>query len=334
MPIELLNCPNCGSAEVTEFKQGSYVCGHCESIFKHIDPTQASITVRPEFCRCGNTIRGQCGTCHNGICSGCVSDNRLDHENPLDSIGGWYTLVGARPGGYEFQVGRPEIFQRYGSWPDLSLSTSTATGVMLQCRTTALEDGEWAPVRVEPSGLARGYVSSVKVWGYLARSAAKGHVCLPCFAAAAARVRDEVSGGQACVSPFCGDAASAVCPCCGEANCGECLFASIESRDRGVRAELRRLIDLGSGEGPRVEAPAVCAACYCEYQLTAEEMRLAPLSQSRNNKKHSREVMLRQEQALEHAAAASSRWQQQLRRGCQRQNDQPFATVHYELINN
>lgn len=334
MAVEAIKCPNCGSAEVTEFKSGSYVCTHCEGTFKYVDPQQPTVTMRPDFCRCGNIVRAQCGTCQSGICSQCTSDNRLDYEDPLTSIGGWFTLVAVRPGGYEFQVGRPEMFQRYGQWRDLSLSTFTATGVMLQCRKWALDDGEWQPLRVDPSGHACGYVSSVKVWGHLSRTGAKGHLCLPCFSAAAARVRDEVIRNAVCMNPFCGRAASASCPCCGEANCGRCLFESIEGAR--VPAEFIRKLSLPGGEGVSIEAPAVCALCYCEYTLTPEELRTVPISPLRSTsnralEKQAREMAAARQQTTQRAAAVSSRWRQDLQRGCRRPEDQR-ATVHYRLM--
>jgi len=63
MPIETIKCQECGSAEVTEFKPGSYVCGHCEAIFKHIDPSGSSPS-----CSCGAFAIGHCAQCHNPVC--------------------------------------------------------------------------------------------------------------------------------------------------------------------------------------------------------------------------------------------------------------------------
>jgi hypothetical protein len=68
MPVETIKCRECGSGEVTEFKPGSYVCGHCEAIFKHVDPARA--TVDRDFCECGGAIAFRCRVCHTGICAG------------------------------------------------------------------------------------------------------------------------------------------------------------------------------------------------------------------------------------------------------------------------
>jgi hypothetical protein len=68
VPIETIKCQECGSADVTEFKAGSYVCGHCDAVFKHVDPSR--VTIQREFCECGGAIAFQCRMCHTGICQG------------------------------------------------------------------------------------------------------------------------------------------------------------------------------------------------------------------------------------------------------------------------
>jgi hypothetical protein len=64
MPIETIKCQECGSADVTEFKPGSYVCGHCEAVFKHIDPSQST----SEVCSCGTFAIGRCYECSVAVC--------------------------------------------------------------------------------------------------------------------------------------------------------------------------------------------------------------------------------------------------------------------------
>ena len=36
MPTEIIKCTACGSTDVTEFKPDTFVCGHCEAVFKHV----------------------------------------------------------------------------------------------------------------------------------------------------------------------------------------------------------------------------------------------------------------------------------------------------------
>jgi ribosomal protein L37AE/L43A len=42
--LESITCTHCGSSEVQEVKPHTYFCSHCEGVFKHIDPTQVTVT--------------------------------------------------------------------------------------------------------------------------------------------------------------------------------------------------------------------------------------------------------------------------------------------------
>jgi hypothetical protein len=61
MPIETIKCQECGSADVTEFKPGSYICGHCESVFK-------VVSTAAELCGCGTLAEGRCSDCGSWVC--------------------------------------------------------------------------------------------------------------------------------------------------------------------------------------------------------------------------------------------------------------------------
>ena len=74
MPIETIKCKECGSADVTEFKPGSYVCGHCEAVFKHVDPSRLGL----EQCQCGTYAVGRCAECNEPICG--VHSGMIDNE--------------------------------------------------------------------------------------------------------------------------------------------------------------------------------------------------------------------------------------------------------------
>lgn len=65
MALETIKCQECGSAEVTEFKAGSYVCGHCEAIFKRVN----SFGLANELCECGAFATGHCRECDSPICN-------------------------------------------------------------------------------------------------------------------------------------------------------------------------------------------------------------------------------------------------------------------------
>jgi len=67
MPIETIKCQECGSADVTEFKAGSYVCGHCEAIFKHVVPAAAGGGC--EIDGCGVPAVGRCSSCSRRFCA-------------------------------------------------------------------------------------------------------------------------------------------------------------------------------------------------------------------------------------------------------------------------
>jgi chemotaxis protein histidine kinase CheA len=66
MPIETIKCQECGSVDVTEFKPGSYVCRHCEAVFKHLDPSKLTLT--NELCACGTFAIGHCAECAAPVC--------------------------------------------------------------------------------------------------------------------------------------------------------------------------------------------------------------------------------------------------------------------------
>src|ERR1700736_4220979 len=67
MPIETIKCQECGSADVTEFKPGSYVCGHCEAIFKHVTPADGSGGC--QIGGCGVPAVGKCNACARRFCT-------------------------------------------------------------------------------------------------------------------------------------------------------------------------------------------------------------------------------------------------------------------------
>ncbi len=62
MPVETIKCQECGSADVTEFKAGSYVCGHCDAIFRTTSATTHAT------CACGRNAIGVCTVCGIPVC--------------------------------------------------------------------------------------------------------------------------------------------------------------------------------------------------------------------------------------------------------------------------
>ena len=69
MPFETIKCGECGSADVTEFKPGSYVCAHCDAVFKYVAPTIKSGGSGGGLCACGTSAMGVCADCGVAVCS-------------------------------------------------------------------------------------------------------------------------------------------------------------------------------------------------------------------------------------------------------------------------
>ena len=69
MPVETIKCQECGSADVTEFKTGSYVCAHCEAVFKHVSPA-GSVAEPCVFC--GSDSVATCKQCSRRVCNHCM----------------------------------------------------------------------------------------------------------------------------------------------------------------------------------------------------------------------------------------------------------------------
>ena len=40
MPLESITCAYCRSSEASEYKPGSFICSHCDGVFKHFDPAK------------------------------------------------------------------------------------------------------------------------------------------------------------------------------------------------------------------------------------------------------------------------------------------------------
>ena len=91
MPVETIKCRECGSAEVTEFKLGSYVCGHCESIFMQVSPT-GGVIVGCEIDGCGVPPLGRCNVCGRAFC---VTHQARDHGTSGDVLRSYVDLCAA-----------------------------------------------------------------------------------------------------------------------------------------------------------------------------------------------------------------------------------------------
>jgi hypothetical protein len=68
MALETIKCQECGSADVVELKTGSYVCQHCEALFKRALPA-GGVAVGCEIDGCGVTSVGRCFRCGRAFCT-------------------------------------------------------------------------------------------------------------------------------------------------------------------------------------------------------------------------------------------------------------------------
>ena len=88
MPIETIKCQECGSADVTEFKSGTYVCGHCESVFKYTKTEEGH--AGPVACEtCGVLAVGRCRDCARPFCA----DHQAKNSQTADTWRGEWKYV-------------------------------------------------------------------------------------------------------------------------------------------------------------------------------------------------------------------------------------------------
>lgn len=73
-----IQCPGCGSTNVTQYKPDHYICSHCDTQFKWVDPNLNRVKIEKAVCSCGREAIGQCSRCGLQVCG--------VHSDPLDSI--------------------------------------------------------------------------------------------------------------------------------------------------------------------------------------------------------------------------------------------------------
>jgi hypothetical protein len=73
MPAEQVRCENCGAGDVRQVAPDSYICQHCRTHFRWVDPTKRTVirTVihEPRVCECGKLAKVFCCCCKRGVCS-------------------------------------------------------------------------------------------------------------------------------------------------------------------------------------------------------------------------------------------------------------------------
>lgn len=68
MPSEAVSCPNCGSSACTEYRDNSFVCQHCDRVFRWTNPNERTVTLKASHCKCGTNAMGRCIQCGEGVC--------------------------------------------------------------------------------------------------------------------------------------------------------------------------------------------------------------------------------------------------------------------------
>lgn len=201
MALEALNCTNCGSADVQEVKPSTYFCNHCESVFKHIDPT--TVTVGPAFCHHGNPVMVECQVCRAGMCReqcdvvrarafGCAGIVRTQGFGYLEYMQG-----------YDVDVDGPFL----------------SVGKLL--RSLALARNLALPGDRE----GRNTLS---------------HVCYQCVIQAVEAAAEHVSAGAICETVRCWGVSAARCPCCHGGFCRECSMPQAQNH-QGAKDDHRGL---------------------------------------------------------------------------------------------
>jgi hypothetical protein len=180
-------CANCGSSDVQEVKPSTYFCNHCETVFKHVDPSH--VTIEQAFCGCGSAIQVRCNLCHVGLCHACDAkrDWLLARHVRLE-----YVFVGTEGFGY---VIRPASQRAYGVFGNRVLQT------------------------VPPFVFGPVVSTNELFWCLPDHGESFHHLCWTCVAAMVPAVAELVSSRAICEQPGCVSQPAGTCRCCGGALC-------------------------------------------------------------------------------------------------------------------
>jgi hypothetical protein len=191
MALEALACTTCGSSDVREVKPSTYFCNHCESVFKHIDPTK--VTVGPAFCDHGNPVRVQCQVCRTGMC-----------PQQCDAVPVW---AGREYAGIVHTQGFGYLEHMQGYDVDVD-GPFLSVGKLL--RSLALARNLTLPGDEEGA-------------------AGLSHVCYGCVIQAVPAAADHVSAGTICETIRCWSVSAGKCPCCQRGFCRKCSWPETQN---------------------------------------------------------------------------------------------------------
>ncbi len=188
MPLEAIACTNCGSTDVAEYKAGSYVCGHCDTAFKHIDTSR--VTVQREFCECGKVSQARCVACHKDLCA--------THAGRVSGLSlGFSSVVPSTVPAYRLDHSEHDSRGSQG-WPSEGFVALAPEGVVRSVVATELD----AYPGVYCDGCAQ-----------LAIASAVEDI-KKALAGAGDRDAAQAANGELCAAFTCGVPTSSVCSCC------------------------------------------------------------------------------------------------------------------------
>jgi hypothetical protein len=246
MPFEAIACTTCGSTDVQEVKPSTYFCNHCETVFKHIDPTRISVDNAPAFCSCGNPIEFQCQLCKTGMCFECdVIAWRENYDR--SRIRG---IISAIPVTIQTSAiyvpvqgfGYTGNARKYGDRSDYPeaykvLSVSGRHVV----RYSYKPDDRFGP-----------WLSLDKLLAVLSEKRVRlGHACWPCIGRAVPELAERIATGAICETPTCANEPKQACSCCGSAFCESCLTPSVRAlwSDGSLKVMTIHVQNPGDGKG-------------------------------------------------------------------------------------
>jgi copper chaperone CopZ len=181
MPLEAMSCTGCGSTDVQEVKPSTYFCNHCETVFKHVDPSRVAVSHTPGFCECGSgrPVTAQCQVCRSTeLCEDCdfvwVKNPFMPPKFMMHTVGFGYVSHNLR--------------SVHSEWPGFRLE---GTGYIVYGGRASQEnrDDDLAIYRDSLLAALRQRTGARRLQ----------HVCVPCLASAVPHASERIANGTECV---------------------------------------------------------------------------------------------------------------------------------------
>lgn len=68
MPNLAICCPHCGSPDLSEYRANAFVCRHCDTTFRWINPHEVTLLHKLAHCASGKNSMGVCTRCERPLC--------------------------------------------------------------------------------------------------------------------------------------------------------------------------------------------------------------------------------------------------------------------------